>query len=201
MHLASSTKLVRIEVDHIPEINSSVLSHSYLQGITRLELNNVHLQRIEPGSFRNMSRLEYLVIVHNNITVLKGNTFEGLLNLYFLDLSDNSTSKLESRVFSGLLNLRHFEVRFNNIDPLPYNALEGLRNHYDCELITIPIIQKFLLLSTFNPEILRYLCGLTHFLVGDSSFRNIPSYVSLGLTIGHCIQHLFVRTLVTTSLG
>ncbi|KAJ9597719.1 hypothetical protein L9F63_011429, partial [Diploptera punctata] len=65
--LPGTTELLSIHYDNIKILNSSMVTASGLWNLTHLELNEVQLQQIEPGSFKDMNFLQKLIIIDNNI--------------------------------------------------------------------------------------------------------------------------------------
>ena len=157
--LPSTTELVRIELDHIPQLNSTIITHSNLHHLIHLELVTVNLQKIEPGAFQNMSQLQSLSITNNDIRILEKNSFMYLRNLHFLNLSHNGIDHVDSGTFSGLSNLRYLDFIGNSVIIFEANMFEGMRTPGNCDIINV----LNYLNNITNSTIFSSLCSFTYF--------------------------------------
>ena len=112
--LDNSTEFVRVQNDHIIELNQDTVSQLPI-GLKELQLISILLQEIKNLTFKNMELLESLTITGNNINILIAGTFKGLYMLHTLDLSQNHISNLKPGVFDGLTSLRHLNMSYNEI--------------------------------------------------------------------------------------
>ena len=184
--LPNTTEHLRIELDQIFQINTTIITHSSLHSLIHLELISVNLQEIQAGAFHNMSRLEYLAITGNNITLLKSNSFIYLKNLYFLNLQSNEIFNLEFGTFSGLSNLRHLYLDRNYIIILNANVFEGMRTTSNCDIINIPIVYQHFshyMKNKRETKILGNFCSLTHFDTGHLVTKQIPDHINSGMAV------------------
>ena len=101
--------------------------HYNRESIT-INLNDAHIESVDPRTFSLNLCLEWLVLANNRITYLDPGTFFGLIHLKQLWLSDNQLSKLENGLLNELKNLKVLYFHSNQISQIDERALHGLVN-------------------------------------------------------------------------
>ncbi|XP_068631378.1 leucine-rich repeat-containing protein 15 [Battus philenor] len=94
--------------------------------LRKLILSNNCISNIFQDSFIGLTKLEYLDLSYNNLTVLT-NVFTPLKNLQHLNLSRNNIEFIHENYFNNWL-LQHLDVSHNNLKILAPGALQLLPN-------------------------------------------------------------------------
>ena len=127
---ARKLETLKISGNPCPSLNTSAL-HS-LQTIKHLEMSamqisNVFLHDREGLLFANMTKLSYLDISDNNLSVLYDNVFKyQKTSMETLILSRNSFKTIPS-VVTKLTNLKHLDISSNHIQTVDDNVLTTLK--------------------------------------------------------------------------
>jgi carboxypeptidase N regulatory subunit len=133
---------------------------------------------ILPGTFKNMSSLEYLDLSYNKIkhlnsAVFSGHgTFSGLTKLTHLSMRRNKISEILTRTFENMSNLEYLDLSYNKIKHLDsdvFRCLESLNG-----------LTKLTRLSMQGNKIIDILPG---------TFKNMSSLEYLDLSYNR-IKHL-----------
>ena len=80
-----------------------------------LLLNQNQISDIEPGSFADLRKLEYLRLTGNRLTAVSSDLWEGLVSLTDLEIDDNQISSISDGSFSGMKNLGELELSGNEL--------------------------------------------------------------------------------------
>ncbi|XP_022077629.2 toll-like receptor 13 [Acanthochromis polyacanthus] len=110
-------KLVTVP-DDIPRAAVSVL------------LSNNHLEKINRGDFKCMSKLRVLQLADNHIAHVDGGSFIDLVVLRKLYMDQNKLTNLSASIFQGLSNLTILSLTSNKIEfihPLAFRFLTSLQ--------------------------------------------------------------------------
>lgn len=99
-----------------------------LRELRTVDLNTNQIDEIAEGAFRNLSKLESLVLRRNNISVVTSVTFLGMPSLRHLDLSYNKLVQLVADCFQELTGLDSLDLTRNEIETIDKDAFAGLRN-------------------------------------------------------------------------
>lgn len=112
---------------------------------------NLGLSELDPVDFENATRLERLLLSHNQIRVVPSFQFQNLVHLIEIDLSFNQIERIEELAFvdefpnlrvlnvshnqlndtefvGEMLNLTHLDLSSNKINILPAHIFQELRN-------------------------------------------------------------------------
>ena len=83
---------------------------------------------IEEGSFSNLDNIKIIEISNCKLYELKENTFEKLIKLLKLDLHSNHLSSFPQGIFKDLENVEEINLSLNRLDSLPAGLFSNLRN-------------------------------------------------------------------------
>lgn len=97
-----------------------------LINLKRLNLENNHLTDLPLGLFASLRNLEFLNLVDNEIERIEVGTFEGLEKLQILDLRGKLLSSIKEGVFNGLHNLEKLNLSGNALTSIPSRSFKGL---------------------------------------------------------------------------
>ncbi|XP_053395477.1 peroxidasin-like isoform X2 [Mercenaria mercenaria] len=86
---------------------------------TILDLRFNVIKDIPRGAFRNIPRLDTLLLNNNELEVVKSNAFEGLRELRYLYLYKNKIEEIEPDVFKHLHKLEQLFLHGNDLKRLP----------------------------------------------------------------------------------
>ncbi|KAM4696121.1 uncharacterized protein WCC33_014857 [Rhinophrynus dorsalis] len=149
-----------------------------LHNITKLSLENNHIEAIGRNSFRNQQALQILNLRRNRIWVIQNDAFNQLNKLHVLNLGHNSISHLPNQLFSGLIHLKIMYLEANKIVRIncSFNSLVNLKKlHLNNNRIThitrnafVSLTQLQLLhlsknnLTTIPSHLFKYMPKLSH---------------------------------------
>ncbi|GLH03915.1 Peroxidasin, partial [Gryllus bimaculatus] len=85
------------------------------------------IRDISPNSFKDLKKLNTLLLNNNHITRLQNGVFNGLKELKYLYLYKNRMREIESKVFQGLPKLEQLYLHFNKIEKLGPGVFSDLR--------------------------------------------------------------------------
>lgn len=97
-----------------------------LSNLKKLTLEYNSIRRLDPNTFRRLTKLEELDLRCNRL-VLEEGTFEDLTNLKSLNLGSNYLCQIKANVFSGLENLERLGLVRNGLENLNEGVFSGLR--------------------------------------------------------------------------
>ncbi|KAG9341037.1 hypothetical protein JZ751_019791 [Albula glossodonta] len=119
------------------------------QDLTKLRIENSHLTEIPPGSFCNVSSLEYLWLNFNDITIISVHSLEGLNNLTELRLQGNKLRSVPWTAFQDTPVLKILDLKHNRLDVLPEFSLKYLPSltYLDLSFNLLTVISKEVFLN------------------------------------------------------
>lgn len=100
----------------------SIIPHQLINSFrtTQFSIDYNHIQTIKRESFKN-SRIKYLSMKNNNISVLEDGCFSSINNLYNLALTQNKIKDISNRMFGeNYKNIKYLDLSFNSIENLNY---------------------------------------------------------------------------------
>ena len=118
----------------------NVRTFSNLTSLFRVSLTNCAIITIQKGAFRDQSKLKYLDLSGNRITILLSHTFMGMTSLVMLPLNNLQIQNLKSCCFCALPRVSHLNLSFNDISVVSENVLETLEQLQVVDLTDNPII-------------------------------------------------------------
>jgi Leucine-rich repeat (LRR) protein len=87
-----------------------------LRNLEELNLSyNETLERLRPGSFKNLSNLKRLDLDGCSLKVVDANTFEGLFSLEHLKLTQNGLEDIGVGTFDLMENLKILDISKNRL--------------------------------------------------------------------------------------
>ena len=98
-----------------------------LPELRRLYLGGNRLRGIPSGLFEGLSRLTHLILIENELGVLKADALDGLRSLYELNLWQAGITSLEAGVFESTPYLRRVTLQENRLRALAPGALRGIK--------------------------------------------------------------------------
>ncbi|CAF0990822.1 unnamed protein product, partial [Brachionus calyciflorus] len=100
------------------------------ENLISLDLENTLVQQINDFAFENLTFLNTIRLIGNNIKIITKNTFTGLVNLIILNLSKNQISTIEYNSFISLGKLEELDLSSNfisNVESRMFNGLVKLK--------------------------------------------------------------------------
>ncbi|KAG9470666.1 hypothetical protein GDO78_017054 [Eleutherodactylus coqui] len=121
--LPSSTKVLIITEGDVSFIGNNNFSH--LLDLTLLRLSGNKIKKILNGAFTNLTKLQTLVLDHNQIssTSITNGTFSSLRNLETLQLNSNHFGSVYGAWFGNTERLIRLEINRNLITSLTHDSL------------------------------------------------------------------------------
>ncbi len=132
-----------------------------------LDLTEKGISSLKEGDFGGLSRLKYIYLYDNELTVLPADLFAGLDSLLLLSLSQNSLTSLPVDIFDGLSQLEElylYENAFGSLDP---NLLNGLSNLWLLDLSEME-------LNTVPEDLLDGIADLRILIFRSNNLRTLP---------------------------
>lgn len=187
------------QLDYVPHtLNPAVkelhLSNNNIKGIKSafevyknlvfLDLSFNSLQSINEKNFVANSKLETILLTHNNISVVHLNSFVGLVSLRKLDLSSNKLHQINGSLFQNMKQLTELDLSYNNIDYLASEAFVGLGNLKYLNISNNKLSQLNVLFKQM-PNLLKFNVSfndLSH--ITKNEFNNLNQLTELDLS--HC---------------
>jgi Leucine-rich repeat (LRR) protein len=120
----SSIKEIELRGLHLSHLNESFRAPIGLQ-MLHIHQNSLPLL-VSPLVFRNLTQLQTLDLVGNQIVRLPVDLFVGLSQLNILDLSFNPIDQLPDNIFAPLVRLEQLVMRNNRLTRLDPNLFAGL---------------------------------------------------------------------------
>lgn len=88
--------------------------------INKIRLIQNNIQRIEPGAFANLPKLNIAILMENKLEAIENGVFEHK-NLMHIGLSLNSIARISSNAFRKLPNLQFIDLSFNSLNYVDVN--------------------------------------------------------------------------------
>lgn len=85
--------------------------------VSFLSLTEDEIESVEPGAYKNLTKLEKLIMRHNKLKVIQRGVFTKL-PLIVLSLSDNLITTIEDSTFEQLPNLKKLHLDSNKIESI-----------------------------------------------------------------------------------
>lgn len=122
-------------------LNESLMK-DYFRNLSKLEnliLISNNLQYLPQDMFRGLDNLQTLVLSANNFTILsnKATPFLHIPNVKIVDLFNSRVQQLAPYWFTGLTRLELINLEYNNIETLNYTDLLSLSLSRDSNLLTV----------------------------------------------------------------
>lgn len=92
------------------------------RSISYLILKEDGIETIQPGAFKNLTKLRILKLDYNNLKLIQAGTFTKL-PITLLSLSDNSIDTIEDLALSDLPNLKHLFLENNKIENITISKI------------------------------------------------------------------------------
>ena len=188
---------------HVGDMQIDFLEGLYF--LRKLVFQDCNINRIDPGTFRDMSYLTDLYMTGNNISLIVEGTFTGLTNLKRLNLEGNHINKVENRTFQ-LPNLEELYLGGNVIESLDPNLFA-----YLSELKILRLNSNWI--ANFPPNIFSKLLSINQIDLSDNrdtvldnifdDLPTVPSSITVGLMTVVCLPpNVYSKTSVypTTDL-
>lgn len=100
------------------EINREYLIKEYgidnFVNSLNIDLSERKIKKIDPNTFKGLTKLECLCLDFNEIEEIDRNTFDGLSNLTYLNLFSNKLKKIDRKCFESLKSIELIELTNNN---------------------------------------------------------------------------------------
>lgn len=123
----SFVNLKKLKYLHLPMNEIEVIDRNAFKDLVKLEWLSLFHNNIEYLSVRTFASLENLKFLHlgeNRIDVLHSGTFTALKKLEVLNLKNNHLKFLDEKIFSTLLNLKNLSLSNNHFTALDENLLK-----------------------------------------------------------------------------
>ncbi|KAM0679485.1 hypothetical protein GINT2_002328 [Glugoides intestinalis] len=117
------------ELEKIPD-----LLFDDLTNLESLSLVNNNIKELQPNLFNNLQKLEYLNLSKNKLTELPSCVFDGLVNLKSLRLEDNNIKELQPNLFNNLQKLKSLNLSSNKLTEIPEGILSELGSLQELDL-------------------------------------------------------------------
>ena len=102
------------------EINREYLIKEYgideLVNRLTIDLSGRKIKKIDPNTFKGLTKLDAIFLNHNEIEEIDRNTFDGLPNLTYLNLYSNKLNKIDRKCFEPLKSIEVIELAYNNLN-------------------------------------------------------------------------------------
>ncbi|KAI4458688.1 slit [Holotrichia oblita] len=130
-----------------------------------LDLSRNNIDRLPPGQFSGLARLQKLYLQGNGLTHLADRAFEGLRTLNILKLSDNRLVSLPLELFSDNLEITEMYLRNNSINVLAPGLFRNVSQLLVLDLSHNELTEDWINAMTF--------ANLVRLVVLDASFNRI----------------------------
>lgn len=115
LNVEQSTHLTKLSTGSFPPIN-----------LKELKLDNNAFETIDDFAFSNLTKLQNLYLVKNNLATINRNTFAGLSELLILNLGENGIHSIEIGAFADLKKLKTLDIHKNKLKVLNDHLLDGM---------------------------------------------------------------------------
>jgi len=104
------------------------IQFSISRGSQHLNLSRLHLSLLPDDMFTgdDFSKIRYLWLNENDLTILPEDIFRPFTNLYTLNISGNKLTSLPENIFAPLVHLQHLYILYNSLTFLPDNIFTSL---------------------------------------------------------------------------
>ena len=200
--ILSDNNLTQIESNTFSSLNNLKtlsLSHNQLTSIDRISLQNIshngfqiefeldfntlfnyndlELLDLSLDLFilNGLSRLEFLWLDYNQLTMLQRFSFDGLYNLKELYLNNNKISEIQPFTFKDLINLKHLWLHDNQLKQIQPNTFSNLNNLFELSLLNnkLNVINTSVTFEALN--------NLKILSLSNNSFNRIIDYTETDL--------------------
>ncbi|XP_054710141.1 peroxidasin-like [Uloborus diversus] len=120
------TTILDLRFNKIREVKRD--SFKNLKKLNTILLNNNHITKIEDEAFRGLGELRYLYLYKNRIKTIAGTAFKGLKKVEQLYIHFNKIEKFEPETFSDLPALERLFLHNNKLSKIPYGAFKKLKS-------------------------------------------------------------------------
>ena len=100
--------------------------------LTNIFLNSKSIASIDPQTFNDLTRMTYLSLWSNKLSILAAGTFDSLVNVLILLLDRNQMTQIDVQLFKNLINLTELDLHDNklaNIIPETFDTLVKLNSN------------------------------------------------------------------------
>ncbi|XP_070558001.1 insulin-like growth factor-binding protein complex acid labile subunit [Ptychodera flava] len=140
-----------------------------------LDLSYNDITTLLPEAFSSLSRLKYLHLKNNAISVISSRAFHGLISLEKLYIDYNDVITLPENVFSSLSRLKYLYLGKNAISVISSGAFHGLTSLEKLYLDYNDVI-------TLPENVFSSLTRLKHLYLNDNAISTISSKAFTGLS-------------------
>lgn len=153
------------------EINREYLIKEYgidkLVNCLSIDLSYRKIKKIDPNTFKGLTKLDSICLDENEIEEIDTNTFEGLSNLTYLNLYSNKLKKIDRGCFEPLKSMELIELDNNNdlkassfLIKQDYIELPGAKYLSDWN----EFLKQFPEIGTFNSDYYYYFKSIIFFI-------------------------------------
>lgn len=113
--IPATVHTIRVTLSNIKKIPADAFArfNGYL---SKLELRDCGIEKIEPGAFVKLYNLEYLSLRSNQLDAVNGDILQGLTNLRHLDLSHNNIYRITNDAFDNVPYLTSLDISENSMN-------------------------------------------------------------------------------------
>ncbi|KPP69546.1 nyctalopin-like [Scleropages formosus] len=135
-----------------------------------------------PGAIRGMENLTHIYLERNKIEAVAYNSLLGLSKLRYLNLQDNRISVIHDQAFQDLQNLENFYLNDNLLADLPQHIFKGL---YRLKMLNLGSNMLTNISKTWFSDLVElevlYLDRNRLCVIEEGAFENLTSLISLHL--------------------
>lgn len=113
----TTVRCMFLQLEKVPEVPEDT---------TILDLRFNKIKAIPANTFKNLKKLNTLLLNNNHITKLENDAFNGLPELKYLYLYKNRIRLIETNAFKGLHKLEQLYIHFNKIEKIQTNTFADL---------------------------------------------------------------------------
>lgn len=167
----------------IRQIPSNFFIHkTSFEFLITLKMEDVSLKVIQQDNFENITHLEVLKLMSNQIEYLPAGSFQYLPNLNTVDLSNNLISNIDVDAFRNCASIRHLQLNHNRLTVLIGGWFHDMKN------IKYVDFSDNVIESDFDGELFHGASDVQLFLRNN----NIRRIISFGSKSEHAIFRLIV---------
>lgn len=204
------TRLTDLKLDTQMPYGITLLPHAFFRGLTSLKslyLNNNHISYLSTDTFDDLKNLKFLTLDDScvGVTQLKPGIFKNLHKLEILMVENMGIESFSKEVFGNLTGLKVLHLNRNAMQTLDVNLLENLTNLQYLDVRNTPLscncpnseLQNW----TKNTQRVQliYLFNLTCPDVSGSNFYNFDTHVCSDFGV-YWFASSYVVTLLLTIL-